>query len=126
MCRIPHLVCVAVALLTACSSGPSPDLTGEHPEKVAEIKGRIGEIFDAAEQKDRKRLDASQTRALEHVGLETVEDLSMQSRDLKIDVLVGRWRFPCSSGDRQRPVYRGSFSSRTNCLIAGETTLFFL
>jgi ketosteroid isomerase-like protein len=107
MCRISYLVCVAAAFLTACSSGPRPDLNGEHPEKVAAIKSRIGDIFDAAEHKDWKRLDAyhlygpnftkfgserperqdaSQTRALERAGLETVEDLSMQSRDLKIDV----------------------------------------
>jgi len=106
--RSASLLTVAAALLTSCASSGTGRLNAEYPEKEAQIERRLNEIFDAARGKRWEvleaahfygpkfskfgaekpgRQDASETREFERAGLAALDELSMQAKDLKIDVL---------------------------------------
>src|SRR5215470_16068492 len=85
----------------------SSRLSADHPTERAQIARLLTDIFDAAQSKDMVRLDsyhwygpkftkfgsdssgrqdAAAARKGEHDGLAAISDLSMQPRNLKIDV----------------------------------------
>ena len=102
-----NLLAVVAILLVGCASAPTAKPTADHPNEQAQIRRRLDEIFDAAKKKDFNRLDgyhfygpkftkfaaettdrqdATAARQGEHDGLGSVNDMSMQADDLKIDV----------------------------------------
>jgi len=99
---------LVIAFLGAgCVSRPAADRRTDQGEAEAQIKLRLGEIIDAAEQKDFDRLDsyhlygpkfskfagssaerqdAETSRQGEHTGLGAINGLKMRADTLKIDV----------------------------------------
>jgi ketosteroid isomerase-like protein len=105
MKRTPLAVVICAATLVGCA--PIPHRGAPSRNDRAEVKQRLGEIFDAAEKKQFTRLesfhlygpqfskfaaeefgrqDARAARRGEHDGLSAINELSMRADDLKIDL----------------------------------------
>ncbi len=94
---------MALVLLTGCATAPPPASARSGSEQV---KQRLAEIFNAAEEKDLsrldsyhwygphftkfsgtgRRLDAAAAREGEHKGLSALAGLKLRADDLQIDV----------------------------------------